>query len=121
MSDAGSADAGSPAATCTATIDIRSIPHWVPSADDDQKRRVASELRREIEAKWRGVQEIVIHDFNLKDPQIVMYLKMPDGDYYQGCGFHSGREPHCESWHSFGQAPVSKLRAWIFARPYSLK
>jgi len=112
---------GFPIATCTATIDIRSIRPWEPSADDEQKRRVASELRLEIEAKWHGAQEIVIRDFDLKDPQIVMYLKMTDGDYYQGCGFHAGRERHCEGWHSFGQAPVSKLRRWIFARPSRLK
>jgi len=111
----------SPVATCAAIINLRSIPLWEPSVNDEQKRRIASELRREIEAKWHGVQEIVIRNFNLNDPQIVMYLKMTDGNYYQGCGFHARRAPHCEGWHLFGQVPVSELRTWIFARPYKLR
>jgi hypothetical protein len=85
------------------------------------KRRLADELRAEIETKWQGVQEIVIRDFNLKDNQITMYLKMPDGDYFQGCGFRAMREPHCEGWHLFGQVPVSSLRKWVFEKPYRLK
>jgi len=48
-------------------------------------------------------------------------LKMPDGDYFQGCGFHAMREPHCEGWHLFGQVPVSSIRKWIFEKPYRLK
>ena len=36
-----------------------------------------------------GVREIVIRDFNLKDNQITMYLSLPDGDYYMGCGFRA--------------------------------
>ena len=67
----------------------RALRSWKPSPNDQAKQRVADELRHEIEAKWPGAQEIVIRDFNLKDNQITTYLKMPDGDYYQGCGFHA--------------------------------
>ena len=107
--------------TCTTTLDMRTMPAWKPSPNNQAKRRIADELRNEIEAKWQGVQEIVIRDFNLKDNQITMYLKMPDGDYYQGCGFHAMREPHCEGWHLFGQGSVASLRKWIFQKPYQLK
>ena len=107
--------------TCTTTIDLRTIPPWQPSPNNDAKRRVAEELRREIEGQWRGAKEIVIRDFSLEDHQITMYVKMPDGDYFQGCGFHANREPHCEGWHLFGMAPVEAIRRWIFERPYRLK
>ena len=107
--------------TCTVTVDMRTIPVWKPSPNDPMKQRIADELRAEIEAKWPGVQEIVIRDFNLKDNQITMSLKMPDGDYYQGCGFHAIGEPHCQGWHLFGQTPASSIRKWIFERPYRLK
>ena len=107
--------------TCTMTLDMSTIPAWKPSPNDQAKRRIADELRNEIEAKWPGVQEIVIRDFNLKDSQITMYLKMPDGDYYQGCGFHAMSTPHCEGWHLFGTSPVSSVRKRIFDRPYRLK
>lgn len=109
------------ARTCTAILDLRSIPRWEPSRDDKTKRRVADELRIEIETKWQGAEQIVIRDFNLNDRQITMYLKMPDRDYFQGCGFHAARQPHCESWHLFGQAPLSGIRKWIFEKPYRLK
>lgn len=107
--------------TCTMTLDLRTIPAWKPSPNDQTKRGIADELRHEIEAKWLGVQEIVIRDFNLEDSQITMYLKMPDGDYYQGCGFHAMSTPHCEGWHLFGTSPVSSIRKRIFDRPYRLK
>ena len=108
--------------TCTITLDTSTIPVWKPSPNDPTKRRIADELRSEVEAKWRGVQEIVIRDFNLEDNQITMYLKMPDGDYYEGCGFHATSEPHCEGWHLFGASPIStSARKWIFDRPYRLK
>jgi hypothetical protein len=107
--------------TCTIAFDISTIPVWKPSPNDQTKRRIADELRNEIEAKWPGVQEIVIRDFNLEDNQITMYLKMPDGDYYQGCGFHAMSEPHCEGWHLFGMAPISSIRKRIFEKPYRLK
>jgi hypothetical protein len=113
--------AGSTVRTCVATIDIRAIPAWKPSPDSPEKQRVAGELRTEIEARWTGVQQIVIRDFDLRDPQITMYLKMPDGDYFQGCGFYARRKPHCEGWHLFGQAPLSSIRRWIFDKPYRLK
>jgi hypothetical protein len=107
--------------TCSTTLEMRRIPAWKPSPNDQTKRRIADELRNEIEAQSRGVQEIVIRDFNPKDNQITMYLKMSDGDYYQGCGFHGMTEPHCEGWHLFGHAPVSSIRKWIFEKPYRLK
>ena len=107
--------------TCETAIDVRTIPAWRPSPDDQRKRQVAAELRQEVEAHWKGVQEIVIRDFNMEDSQITMFLKLPDGNYYQGCGFHAEVRPHCESWHLFRQAPLSKIRQWIFARPYPLK
>lgn len=115
--------ATAPVSTCKATIDLRAVPAWKPSPNDQAKKRIADELRKEIEAHFQGsqVQAIVIRDFNLMDNQITMYLKMPDGDYLQGCGFYANRKPHCEDWHLFGQAPVSSIRKWIFARPYRLK
>jgi hypothetical protein len=118
---AGSEYATDVVGTCAVTIDINAMPAWKPSPNDSTKKRIVDELRSEIEAKWPGVQEIVIRDFNLKDNQIMMYLKMPDGDYYQGCGFNAMTEPHCEGWHLFGQAPVSSLRKRIFDLPYRLK
>jgi hypothetical protein len=107
--------------TCSTTINIRGIPPWEPSPNDQSKRRVAAELRLEIEAQWPGVQQIAVRDFNLNDDQITMYLKMPDGDYYQGAGFHAMRKPHLEGWHLFGQAPLTSIRKWIFERSYKLK
>jgi len=107
--------------SCTTTIDMRAIPAWQPSPNGAQKRKVADALRREIEAQWPGAQEIVIRDFNLQDPQITLYVKMPDGDHFQGCSFHAAREPSCEGWHLFGQAPISSIRKRIFDRPYRLK
>ena len=109
------------ATTCAGTIDLRSIPPWKPSPDDQKKRQIGDELRREIEAQWPAAREIVINDFNLKDNEITIYLKLPDGEYFQGCGFRATGEPHCVNWHLFGQAPLSSLRKWIFERPYRLK
>ncbi|MBZ5586751.1 MAG: hypothetical protein LAQ30_32105 [Acidobacteriia bacterium] len=106
---------------CTAQIDLRTIPAWVPSPDDQQKRQVAAQLRREIEAEWPNAQEIVVRDFNLQDPQITFYVKTPEGEYFQGCAFHAKREPPCEGWHLFGQALISSIRKWIFEKPYRLK
>jgi len=111
---------GNIAQTCSATIDVRAIPVWKPSPDGEQKRRLADELRHEIEAQWKGAREIVIRDFNLKDPEITIYVRTPDGEYFQGGSFHVLREPHC-GWHLFGQAPYSSLRKWVFKRPYRLK
>lgn len=119
--DAEAEATGSIVRTCTTTIDIRALPAWKPSPDSPEKRRVADELRNEIEVKWKGVHEIVVRDFNLRDPQITMYLKMPDGVYFQGCSFYSGRQTVCDHWHMFGQAPLSSLRKWVFDKPYRLK
>lgn len=118
---AGMESVGSTIRTCTATIDLRALPAWEPTPDSLVKRRLADHLRSEIEAKWAGVQEIVIKDFNLNDPQISIYLKMPDGEYFQGCALHALREPHCDGWHLFGQAPVESIRKSIFEKPYRLK
>jgi hypothetical protein len=107
--------------TCTTTIDIRKIPAWKPSPNDKQKRRIARELRREIEDQWGQADKIVIRDFNLKDNQMTIYMKTEDGDEYHGCGFRAMKTPHCEGWHLFGQAPISSIGKWIFARPYQLK
>jgi hypothetical protein len=109
-----------PIRTCTTTINLRAIPAWRPSPNSQKKKQMADELRREIEAKWGVASEIVIRDFNLKDNQITIFLKMPDSVYYHGCGFYATREPHCQ-WHLFGQAPLSSIRKWIFERPYRLK
>jgi hypothetical protein len=107
--------------TCSTTVDLSTIPVWEPSPNSPKKRQVADELRREIETKWPGALEIVVRDFNLKDRQITMYLRMPDADYFQGCGFHAMRETVCESWHLFGMAPVADIRRRIFNLPYRLK
>ncbi len=107
--------------TCTATVDVGNIPAWTPSPDDQTKQHIAGELRDEILAKWRGALEIIVRDFNLKDSQITIYLKMPDGEYIQGCGFRLTRLPYCNGWHSFGNARVSTLKRWILEEPYRLK
>ena len=107
--------------TCSITLDMNTIPVWKPSPNDATKRRIADELRDEIEAKWLGVQQIVLRDFNLNDNLLVMYLKMPDGDYYESCGFHVTNAPHCQGWALFGASPVSNVRNRIFQKPYRLK
>ena len=56
------------APTCTATIDLRSIPPWKPSANDAAKRQIARELRAEIETLYPISKEILIRDFNVKRP-----------------------------------------------------
>jgi hypothetical protein len=106
---------------CTATIDLRALPAWEPSVDDARKQQVATELRNEIAAQWKGATEIVIRDFNFKDPQLTAYFKLADGDYVQGCSFHATEKPHCTAWHSFGQVPNASIRQWIFEKPYRLK
>jgi hypothetical protein len=47
------------------TLDISTIPAGKASPNDQTKQRIADELRNEVEAKWPGVQEILIRDFNL--------------------------------------------------------
>ncbi len=111
---------GVEARTCSTTIDLRRIPPWEPSPNDKQKRRIARELRHEIEDRWGEAERIVVRDFNLKDNQLTIYLRTKDGDQYHGCAFHALRTPHCDGWHLFGQAPISSIRKWIFARPYEL-
>lgn len=113
--------AGSAGHVCTTNVDLSAVPVWAPSANNDVKRKIASELRTEIEGKWKGAEEIVVRDFNLRDPQITAYIKMPDGDYFQGCAFEANVLPHCTGWHLFGQVPDSEIRSWIFERPYRLK
>ena len=113
--------AGEPTSICSATIDLRSIPDWRPSPNDESKRRIAGELRRELETRWQGVQHIVVRDFNLKDNQIEIYFKMPDGEYFRGCAFNAAREPHCDTEHGFGMAPTWKIRKRIMEMPYRLK
>jgi hypothetical protein len=117
---AGDEHSTDPIRTCTKIINLRAIPAWRPSPNGQKKKLIADALRREIEANWQGASEIVIRDFNLKDNQITIYLKMPDGVYYQGCGFYATREPHCQ-WRLFGQTPLSSIRKWIFERPYKLR
>lgn len=115
--------ANAPVSTCEATIDTRTLPDWKPSPNDQTKKRIARELRGEVEAQFRGseVRAIVVRDFHLMDNEITMLVKLPDADYFQGCKFNSNRQPHCEGWHLFGQAPVSGVRKRIIAEPYRLK
>lgn len=114
-------NAGITVRTCTTIVDISALPAWQPSPDSPIKRRLAKELRSEIEADWKGVQEIVVRDFNLSDPEITMFLKQQDGDSYESCALHVLQEPHCDRWHLFGQAPLSSIRNRIFELPYRLK
>ncbi len=107
--------------TCATTMDLRRIAAWEPSPNNQQKRRIARELRHEIEDEWGRAEKIVVRDFNLKDNQLTIYVKTRDGAEYHGCGFRSMRTPHCDGWHLFGQAPISSIRKWIFARSYELK
>ena len=103
---------------CAGCLDVAmaQAPAWRPSPNDQTKRRIANELRREIEAQWHGVQEIVVRDFNLKDGLLKMYLKLPDGDYYESCGFHAMSQPHCDGWAVFGSSPDSGVTRWL--KPY---
>lgn len=118
---AGEEGANNVVRTCIATLDLSTIPAWEPSPDSKEKRRIADEIRREIEAEYPRAKEIVIRDFNFKDREIMIYRKVPDGDYYSACGFHAMHQPHCEGWHLFGMAPLSTIRKQIFDRPYRLK
>jgi len=65
-------------------------------------------------------QEIVLRDFNLQDPQLTYYFKLPDGDYVEGCGFRL-ISPHCVDMHQFGMVPNAAIRAAILERPYRLR
>lgn len=105
---------------CTTTIDLRDIPAWSPSPDSLEKRKVSAELLEEIKAKWPGVRQVVVRDFNVKDPQITMYLKMPDAEYFQGCAFHATDQQHCTGWHLFGMVPNSTIKQWVFEKPLRL-
>jgi Carboxypeptidase regulatory-like domain len=107
--------------TCATTIDVRRIAAWEPSPNNQQKRRIALELRHEVEDEWGQAEKIVVRDFNLKDNQLTIYIKALDDEQYHGCDFRSMRTPHCDGWHLFGQVPISSIRKWIFARPYELK
>jgi len=107
--------------TCATTIDLRRIAAWEPSPNDEQKRQIARELRLEIEDQLGGTEKIVVRDFNLADKQLTIYIKTKDGEEYHGCDFRAVTTPHCDGWHLFGQAPISAIRKWIFARPYELK
>ena len=108
------------APTCTVTIDLRSIPPWKPSANDAAKRQIARELRAEIETLYPISKEILIRDFNVKDPQITFLIRA-ESDYFQGCSFQAKVKPHCDGWHLFGQVSRSSLRKWVLERPYRLK
>jgi len=109
-----------PIITCQTTVDLHAIPAWIPSPNDQRKKQIGRELRSEIEALYQDAEEIVVRDFNLMDNDITIYVKTSDGEYFQGCDFHANIEPHC-GWHLFGQAPLSRIRKSIFARPYRLK
>ncbi len=109
------------ATTCATIINPRQIAAWEPSPNDKQKRRIARELRHEIEDQWGNPEKIVVRDFNLKDNQITIYMKTRDGEEYHGCNFRATRTPHCDGWHLFGQAPISSIRKSIFERSYVLK
>ncbi len=68
IADSAGAEHGTdPIRTSTTTINLRAIPAWRPSPNDQAKKKTANELRREIEVNWQGASEIVIRDFNLKD------------------------------------------------------
>jgi hypothetical protein len=110
-----------PIITCTTTIDLRTLPVWKPSPNDQIKKRVAEELRQEIEARWHGIQEIVLQDFNLRDPGITAYLKMPDGDYFSSFSFNANLKPHLSDESGFGMTPREIIRKEIFSLPYKLK
>ena len=51
-----------PIVTCKKSINLRTIPAWTPSPDDQKKRQIAAQLRREIEALYQDAQEIVVRD-----------------------------------------------------------
>ncbi len=112
-----------PAVTCESIIDLHAIPAWKPSPNDENKRRIAGELLKEIEHNWADwpIHEIVIRDFNVKDEEITIYMRRADGPLYQTCAFNAMSRPHCQGWGGFGMSPLSGIRQYIFARPYRLK
>jgi hypothetical protein len=106
--------------TCTLTLDLSGLPAWKESPHDDAKRKLIAELKSEIQSRWKGAQSVVIRDFNVWDPQITIWLRMSDGEYFQGCSFRATESPHCVDWHSFGQASPSSLRKRVFDLPVRL-
>lgn len=107
--------------TCTTMLDLRTIPAWRPSPNDDMKRHVAVELRMQIEVNWPNVEQIKVRDFNLGDPSLMVWLKLPGGDVFQQCDFHAMRTPPCENWAGFGMEPERELRESILKRSYRIK
>ena len=85
------------------------------------KRRAAVELRIQIETQWPNVQQIRVRDFNLRDNNLMIWMKFPDGDFFRQCGFHAMHTPPCENWAGFGMTPERELREDIFKHSYRIK
>jgi uncharacterized protein (DUF736 family) len=111
------------ARTCRIDVNVAAIPPWKPSPDNATKRRIAREIAAEVERAWGPSGEIVARDFNLRDPDIMIYMRASDGsDGYTHCGgFRAWKTPHCLGWPGFGQASPEGLKREIFAHPYKLK
>jgi len=94
-------------------------PSWSPSPDNDQKRRVANELLKELGAR-EYAREVYARDFNMDDPEIDFYIIDLNGNAeFQGCFFDKTRSPHCRM-HGYGQSPIDALRRNVMSLPYRL-
>ncbi|MCW5983577.1 MAG: hypothetical protein KIT09_36135 [Bryobacteraceae bacterium] len=104
--------------TCEFTLQI---PAWAPSPDDERKRKIAGEILDEIRTYSRKEpSEVYVRDFNLNDPDILIYIiDSPTDDWLLGCTFTAKETPHCR-WHMFGQSPRDVLRDDVMRRPYRL-
>ena len=103
--------------TCTTTLNLRTIPAWKPSPNDDMKRHVAVELRTQVEAQWPSVQQIRVRDFNLRDNALMIWMKFPDREIFQHCAFYAMRTPPCEKWGGFGMDPEPETPEIDFQAP----
>jgi hypothetical protein len=111
-----------PVQTCTAKIDLRTLLHWKPSPNDSVKQRLARELRKEIEAEWPVVVGgIVVHDFNMRDHEIIVCLETSEGDEFEKYTFSAERKPHLKPLGGFGTISRKVIKSEIFSMPYRLK
>jgi hypothetical protein len=105
--------------TCELALEI---PAWQPSPDDAPKRKIATDLLKELQGfGYADAKAIYIRDFNVNDSDIWAYIvTRNNGSDFQGCSFDAKRTPHCEGWHRFGQTPLDWLKQKIMDEPYLL-
>ena len=101
--------------TCNLTLPISA---WRSSPDNEQKRRIASELLKELLGfGYADPEAIYARDFNLEDPEIDFYIVDSEGmPEFQGCHFSLVESPHC-GWHLYGQTRLDALKREIMSHP----